>query len=172
MDHYVCTKDNSILPNYSDFKKMNEINIEIPMLLNSQLIQKELFLIDSKVLHLQINNSSNNKIDLESNYGNYSYEKVFKSSFKHMINCLIPLLKKKPVFFGIVNFTTFDKKYLNEFEENNSIHHNEVNLYRKNYLDNIELIEYILSDNVDSLEMGKKIWDIKDIREIKEKNRI
>lgn len=163
MDHFICYKDNSILPNYSDLKKMNEINIEIPMLLNSELIQKELFLIDSKIIHLELNNSSNNKIELQKD-SSYSYEKVFKSAFKHMVICLFPLLKKNPVFFGIVNFTTFDKSYLDAFEESNSIHHSELNSYRKNYIENIDLIDYILSDKIDSMEVGKKLWDIKDLK--------
>jgi hypothetical protein len=172
MDHFVCTKDNSILPHYSELKKMNEINIEIPMLLNSDLIKRDIFYLNSKIIHLQFKNTSNNFLELKSGIGlltdrkenHFSQERLFKFAFNHMVNCLVPLLKKNPVFFGVIKFETYDRSFLDEFEINRSIKKDEINLFRKNYLDTIDLINYLASDKLNSYEMGRKIWNINDLK--------
>lgn len=172
MDHFICTKDNSILPSYGELKKMNEVNVEIPMLLNSDLMKKELFNINSKIIHLQFPNTTNNFLQLNNDLGllddkkekHLSHERLFKYAFNHMVSCLIPLLKNNPVFFGIVKCETYDKDFVDEFEFNRSISKEDVIHFRKNYLETIDLINYISSEKLDSYEMGKKIWTIQDLK--------
>jgi hypothetical protein len=41
MDHFVCTKENSLLIDYAELKKTNEVNIEIQLLLNSEFIKEK-----------------------------------------------------------------------------------------------------------------------------------
>lgn len=175
MDHFVCTKDNSILPHYAELKKMNETNIEFPMLLNSDLIKRDIFYLNSKIIHLEFKNTQNNFLELKSELGlltdkkekHFSQERLFKFAFNHMVHCLVPLLKKNPVFFGVVKCETYDKEFLDEFEINRSISKHEINFFRKNYLDTIELLNFIVSDKLDSYEMGRKIWSIEDLKNVK-----
>lgn len=172
MDHFVCTKDNSILPAYAELKKMNEVNIEIPMLLNSEFIKRDIFYVNSKIIHLQFQNTSNNFLQLKNDLGllndknekHFSHERMFKYAFNHMVSCLVPLLKKNPVFFGLVKCETYDKEFLDEFEINRAIPKEELNHFRKNYLETIDLVNYVVSDKLDSYEMGKKIWTLTDLK--------
>ena len=52
---------------------------------------------------------------------------------------------------------------MERLENNKTIPDTELNIYKENYLKSIHLIEYICSDKLDSLEMAKKIWTIKDL---------
>lgn len=151
---------------------MNEVNVEIPMLLNSELMKRNILLVNSKIIHLEPKNTSNNHIhfksgmhflnDQKENY--YNQERIFKYAFNHMVNCLVPLLKNTPVFFGVVKYQTFDKSFLDEFEENRSIPKHELSDYKKNYLDYINLLDYLASDDLESIKMGKKVWDLNDLK--------
>jgi hypothetical protein len=67
-------------------------------------------------------------------------------------------LKINPVFFSLVNMSSFDNMYSDMFEYNNSIPLEEINSYRKNYDKNLDFIIKLLS--IDSVEFGKKIWDV------------
>jgi len=151
---------------------MNEINIEIPMLLNSDLLKRDIFYINSKIIHLELKNTANNFLPLKSDLGllndkkekHFSQEKLFKYAFNHMVSCLVPFLKKNPVFFGVVKCDSYDKSYLEDFELNRTIPKEEINHFKKSYLETIDLINFLISDELDSYEMGKKIWTVKDIK--------
>jgi hypothetical protein len=122
------------------------------MLLNSHLYSNNKILINGKIIHLVMPTASNLLIP------GFFPKKLAGQSLKNMIISMREKLKINPVFFSLVNLNSFDNLYHEMFEYNNSIPIDEINTYKKNYEKNVDFIVKLLS--IDSVEFGKKIWDI------------
>lgn len=131
---------------------MTRINLEHSMLLNSYIVNNQKLLINSKIIHLLMPSSSNLAI------AGFLPKKLAGQSLKNMIISMREKLKVNPVFFSLVNLSSFDKMYSDMFEYNNSIPIEEIQNYRDNYDKNLDFIVDILK--IDSLEFGKKIWNV------------
>jgi hypothetical protein len=141
---------------------MTEINIENSMILNSKLLATNKLKVESKIIHLVLPSTSNIK-----NIPGFHPKRLLGNSLKHMVNCSKQTLEKNPVFFSLVSIETYDKSFINRFENNISIPKEENQIYGLNYDKSIDLISCLLSDKLDPLEFGKKFWSLNDLNLLK-----
>jgi hypothetical protein len=140
---------------------MTQVNIENAMLLNSKLLSAKILEIDSKIFHLMLPHTKN----LEA-VPNFLPKRMLGQSLKHMVNCCKEDLIKNPVFFSLINIDTFDKEYLHRFENNKTIPQEDIEKYKANYNQSIELINKLLSSKLSGLDFGKKFWSLEDLNNL------
>jgi hypothetical protein len=141
---------------------MIQTNIENPMHLNSRLISRNKVEIGAKILHYLAPTTSNIK-----NLPDFFPLRMFSQSMKHMIKCMKEDLTKNPVFFSLLKAQSFDEEYLNRFENNKTIPQDEIDEFRNNYENTVELINCLLSDKLEGHDFAKKFWDLNDLNELK-----
>lgn len=134
---------------------MTETNVEFPILLNSRLIKSNSLEIGAKILHFQLPTSSN-----LSNISNFTPNRLLGTSLKNMVMVINEDLKKNPVFFSFLKIRTLDKSFIDRLENNKTITIDEVEKLKYYYFKSLEKINYLMSDNVDSLDFGKQFWDV------------
>jgi hypothetical protein len=140
---------------------MTQTNIEGPMLLNSSIVKNNLIEINSKVLHLLLPSVSNFKTIKEINFHPH---RMMAQSLKHMVKCFKEDLIKNPIFFSLIKISTLDQSFIERFENNKTIPNEELEIYKKNYDKSLDFLCYLLSNKVDSLEFGKKLWDLQEYK--------
>jgi hypothetical protein len=138
---------------------MIQTNIENTALLNGLLISNKLIEINSKIFHFvwPIPKNINNIPEFNPN-------KILSNSLKHTVYVLNPRLKENPIFFSLIKNKTFDLSFIEELEKKGLLEVDEIKRYKDNYYKSIDMITHLLSDNVNSLDFGKKFWDVDEFK--------
>lgn len=138
---------------------MTQTNIENSMILNTKIIASKKLEINSKILHFIFPTPSNlNKIP------EFYPRRLLGQSLKNMVKVSKEELTKTPVFFSLADIETFDNIYLKRFENNETIPKEELEKYINNYQNSLNLVGNLLSNQVESLEFGKKFWNLRDFQ--------